>query len=359
MAFYGTIYGTNWTGGYGGGAAVDELDYIVVTPNNSTSVLTAPGTTVQFLAEAYYTISGGPVDVTGLVDWFSSNATAATIVQNPGLGTAGLATADTPNDGTTGLANTTVISAVYDGVTGTTNYSVDVDRDATSGRRVPSTVYQLGLLGLGDATAGYLCQDVSGNAQDFIGTRHLVEANTPGHGAAVSGWTRLGLTVANNTGQRYAHATWANAATASFLAVVYGGYNSGTVTAGNQFMTFGGANDFSMTSGDAADELKLRYREGANIVEATTVLGNGPIHPWTVRRNLTLSEADAYTSTEHLSPTFGAAAGTVLSLGCSAGSVSGPFTFVYALFWDGAVAEKTDAQVKTIHTVLNWAPSWT
>jgi hypothetical protein len=175
----------------------------------------------------------------------------------------------------------------------------------------------------------------------------------------MDGWTRTAVTLANGTGQRFAHATFANSATASLFILAYAGYNAATITAGNHLVVYGGNNDCSVTNGDIGDERKVRYREGANITEGANTLTTGQIYPVGLLRNITGTAARVYSDTEKLSPTYDVTAGTVLSLGCAAGTTSAPMSYVYAVAWSGATAEMSDATIKAIYTALGWAPSWT
>jgi hypothetical protein len=341
----------NHGGAGGAGPEPPTLVSITVTSalgTNPTWRPTASGDRLQFTATGHYS-DASTADLTATVTWGSGTTGTATIASN------GQATAVSAK-GTLGAATTSVITATSGAVSGNTTLSVDVDRDATSNKRVPVNAYQLGLLGATfNCTAGYLCQELTGNLTDFVaGSRTLTAANTPTYNATITGWARKALQLANSTGQRFAHATFANAATTSIMVLAYVGYHSGTVTAGNHLFVHGGNNDTSVTNGDTANETKVRYREGTNIAESAGSLTVGTVYPVCLRRNITGTEADLFTDTEKLSPTFDVAAGTVLSLGCAAGTTSAPVSFLYVLVWDGAAAEKTDAQIKDIIQTLDW-----
>ncbi len=350
--FVGGPYGFVARVGGQGTPSVDELLSIAITPDNTTWRPTASSDRQQFTATGTYSLSGA-VDITALVTWSSGTPGTATISAT------GEATAVTANNGTTGAATTTVITAELGAISDTTTLSVDTARDATSGIRCPSNAYQWTTLLGYTPTSLWLCQEVSGNLADSVGAQTLTAANTPGYSAAISGWTRTAVTLANSTGQRFAHATFANSATVSLFVLAYAGYNSATVTAGNHMLVYGGNNDCSVTNGDTGDERKVRYREGANITEGANTLTTGQIYPVGLLRNITGTAARVYSDTEKLSPTYDVTAGTVLALGCAAGTTSAPMSYVYAVAWSGATAEMSDATIKAIYTALGWAPGWT
>jgi hypothetical protein len=342
-----------------GEPVVDELLSISITSDlglDPTWRPTASSDRLQFTATGTYSVSGAQ-DVTELATWTSGTAGTATI--SDAGGTKGEATAVSANDGTTGAATTTLITATLDGFSDDTTLSVDTARDATSGIRCPSNAYQWTTLLGYTPTSLWLCQEASGNLTDTIGAQTLTAANTPLYQQAQAGWTRTALALANATGQRFAHATFANSATVSLFVLAYAGYNSATVTAGNHLLVYGGNNDCSVTNGDTANETKVRYREGANITEGANTLTVGTVYPVGLLRNITGTAVRVYSDTEKLSPTYDVTAGTVLSLGCAAGTTSAPMSYVYVVAWSGATAEMSDATIKAIYTALGWAPGWT
>jgi hypothetical protein len=352
------VWTTDWNTGWDtfGGGGADTLVSITVTPANPTWRPTAGTDRQQFTATGNYTVSGA-VDITTLVTWSSGTAGTATISNF--LGSEGEATAVSANDGTTGAAATTVITATLGAVSGNTTLSVDTDRDATSGIRCPVNAYQWTTLLGYTPTSLWLCQEASGNLADSIGAQTLTAANTPLYQQAQAGWDRDAVALANSTGQRFSHATFANSATVSLFILAYAGYNATTIAAGNHLLVYGGNNDCSVTNGDTADERKVRYREGANITEGANTLAANQVYPVGLLRNVTGTAARVYSDTEKLSPTYDVTAGTVLSLGSAAGTTSAPINCVYAVAWSGATAEMSDATIKAIYTALGWAPSWT
>lgn len=354
---WNTDWNVHWDEDGGGGA--DVLVSIAVTSalgTNPTWRPTAGTDRLQFTATGTYSVSG-PIDVTDTCTWSSVDTGCATIAS--GVGPGGEATAVSANNATNGVARTSLISATIGAISGSNVLSVDTARDATSGIRCPSNAYQWTTLLGYTPTSLWLCQEGSGNLTDTLAGQTLTAANTPTYNQAVAGWTRTAAQCANGTGQRFAHATFANSATASLFILAYAGYHSGTVTAGNHLFVYGGNNDVSVTNGDAANETKVRYREGTNIVEGANTLAVGTIYPVGLLRNVTGTVARAFSDTEKLSPTWDVTAGTVLSLGCAAGTTSAPINYVYAVAWSGATAEMSDATIKAIYTALGWAPSWT
>jgi hypothetical protein len=362
-----TVWNTDWNVHWDqdGGGGADVLVSISVTSalgTNPTWRPTAGTDRLQFTATGTYSVSG-PVDVTDTCVWSSVDTGCATIAS--GVGTGGEATAVSANNLSSGVARNTLITATIGAINGSNVLSVDTDRDATSGIRVPVNAYQWTTLLGYTPTSLWLCQEASGNLTDTLGGQTLTAANTPLYQQAVAGWDRDAVQLANGTGQRFAHATFANSAAVSLFVLAYTGYNSATITAGNHLLVYGSNNDCSISNGDAADERKVRYREGTNITEGANTLTTGTIYPVGLLRNLDTINAGAapvaraYSDSEKLSPAYDVSVGTVLSLGSAAGSSSAPMDYVYVVAWSGATAEMSDATIKDIYTALGWAPSWT
>lgn len=78
-----------------------------------------------------------------------------------------------------------------------------VTRDAMSGQWIPQSAAEFTSLlsgrGIANPGSAYGCQDASGSALDFIGSRNLAAGGTPLYQQAVTGWTSLSLKPRSNT----------------------------------------------------------------------------------------------------------------------------------------------------------------
>jgi hypothetical protein len=359
-------------GGFAAAAPVaagpDVLLSIAVTrasdsASNPTFVSQSSADRLQLQAIGTYSVSG-PVDVTATATWSSGDALCATVSDAGGTkGQVAAVSAITGTGTTRGLARPAVITATIGAVSGNTTVSIDVDRDATSGKRVPTTDYQLGLLGYaGVFTSGRNFQEDGVTVgqttlRDTIGAKPAVFTGTPNFQQTISGWARRFITLDGATTDKILHSTYGDSATNSILVIDISCLTSATQAAGSVQLTFGGNNDFSVTTGDAADELKDRYREGANIAECTNAKAvNVPGIRCVKHRIDGAGEAKLYTESEKLSPTYGAAAGTSLSYGAAAGSTSASVGYGWALEILGAGANQDDAWVKDLMYAFGWNP---
>lgn len=225
------------------------------------------------------------------------------------------------------------------------------DADAASGRLVPSTSSQYTALGLVAPNDIWTCQEASGNLVSDNGT--ILTANaTPLYQQALAGWTGKAVGFNGGANQRFQHATYNNAATSSLLALLYMVVTTtpagaqGVLTAGTSFSAGG----LSITATP-----RLRYRNGATIVDSANPY-NTVVVPVVFKHDITNSVARAFTDIEKLSPTFGAAAGTIFGVGTG---TAAHFLLRYLAVWRGAAAEQSDTAIKTMLQTLRWSPTWT
>jgi hypothetical protein len=234
--------------------------------------------------------------------------------------------------------------------------------DAGSGKAVPNDATEwtalraAASLVVGNPTALRRCNELSGNLLDLIGAQPLTPNATPLYDQSVTGWTRHGVGFNGGTSQRFRSAAYGNAATDSIMTLMYLGF-TGAPAASSQIWCHGGLDDTSLTAGSGGQR-RFRYRESANISEMVGTYTEPTVYPVVVRRNATASEADFYSDSEKISPTYGAGAGTAFSYGANAGTAA-TFTLLYAAEWLGASAEVSDANIKLMLQALGWTITWT
>lgn len=312
---------------------------------------TASSDRAQGVATGTYSISG-PVDITTLVTWSSGTVGTCTI-SNTG-GSEGQITAVSANNGTTGAATTSVITATLGAVSGNRTISVDVDRDTILGWRFPSTTYQVQTLMGIPATCGLLCQEASGNLTDFIGGVTFTANATPLYQQSDAGITRKGVGFNGGTAQRFQQSSFQNSATVSIASM--GVMKYGTPGASQYLWNYGAADGCSLTSGSTSQAF-LRYRGNGVILQSTTTRTG--IFSRFIKRNLSGTPAVMVASdVEKISPTFAASTGTIFSVGATAGAAC-PHTLFYELTITGAAAEVSDATFKSWGVALGWPASWT
>lgn len=346
-----------------GGGAVDTLLSIAVTFTDDGSSTTSGTTfrptagTQRSLAVATGTYSlSGPVAITTLVTWTSGTGATATI--SNGAGTEGHVTAVSANNGTTGAAATTLITATLGAVSGNNTLSVDTARDATSGIRCPVNAYQWTTLLGYTPDHLYLCQEASGNLGDSIGALALTANATPLYAQAVTGWTRTAVVFNGGASQRFLSTGYPNASTSSILAVLYTGF-TGASAASAEVLGYGAASDFSVTAAATTTNRRWRYRENANINEMTGTYTEPTIYPLAVKHDVTNTVVRLTSDTEKLSPVYGAAtSSTNFALGAISGT-SAAAAIVYAVTFVGAPAEVSDATLKAMLVALGWNVTWT
>lgn len=241
-----------------------------------------------------------------------------------------------------------------------------VSRDPASLKYVPASVAEWNLfrsqnsLAMGTPDYLHLCQETSGNLADAIGGLTLTALNSPLYAQAVTGWTRVGVKGNQTSQQRFMSASGPNPATTSVARFCY--FQCGAVDATpRQILGNGAVDDVSVSVYLSGGKARLRYRESANITDASASNDYSlAVHPLLLLTDVTNSRARLYTDLEKLSPTFGlGASATNYSLGSLATGTFSVTTIIYEAGWAGANAEAcTDASVKAFFQALGYSIPW-
>jgi hypothetical protein len=242
--------------------------------------------------------------------------------------------------------------------------------DGTKGWAVPSTVGQWNALiaaasqAIGAPTHDWELQEASGNAVDYINSVALVPTTSPTQNQAMSGWSRVGVRMTAGLGNKMLQSSFGSSATTTLNGFIWCRYNAAPTAAGQVVMTYGGNNDFSVTSGAVSGVQSYRYRQSGNIQELTNV-GTADVVLW-VSHDVTNAYARIADLTSIQTIAYGVTAGgTSLSLGAAAGTTTAPVDFLKATFWVGTAGEwgsgaASAAIAKALMTtIVGTAPAWT
>lgn len=236
-----------------------------------------------------------------------------------------------------------------------------VTRDATSGIYCPAnttewaTVLSAAGITSGGPSALHLMQDASGNPADAIGAFPLTASGTGiTYAQPITGWSRLGITF-NDGGTGAFTSTDAALPDISTTSLLVLGYLKTSVSAANRSVAgLGTTRVEAILQSTGAP----RLLSGANSAVGT---GNtvGQVRPWAIRHNKTASTDVLFTDQEKVTPTFSAlTTGKQIQVG-QGSTTHGPVQHAYIVWFFGAAAELTDAQLKTLLQTLGWTIAWT
>lgn len=238
-----------------------------------------------------------------------------------------------------------------------------VDRDATNGKRFPSSATQWTdfLAYIGDASGGpssvWLLQQASGNATDSVGAITLTPASWTSFQQAVTGATRVGIRGVDGTSNsRFLNSTTApNPLLTSTMLLAYIDFPA-TPAVGRGIMGVASLNAMVRWTSGA----KLRIVAGAS---TDAVNSSNLTQQWVAFRvNNTALSVTLLNTQEKLSGTYTPPTSASLVLFGGDGGAAGPVsaaTYAYACEFTGAAAERSDAQMKTLLQGLGETIPWT
>jgi len=208
-------------------------------------------------------------------------------------------------------------------------------------------------------TSIYTCQDAATPIDDKIGAFDLaISGLGDAYQQAITGWDTDACTLTDGTtaGWRSLSASLPDLASSSCLLIAYvrmpAAAPAGTrilalmggVTSANVRLV-GGTGVFGTVS-------------GANAASGATNMAGAGVIPVALKVDRTGSVQRAYSLDEKLSPTFSASlTGKSVYLGSNGAAAA--VGYLWAARWDGATAERSDAEIKALLQALAWAPSWT
>jgi hypothetical protein len=233
-----------------------------------------------------------------------------------------------------------------------------VTRDATSGKYVPASLSEwnqvMAVAGIGSGGPGllWLCQDASGNLADSIDSLPGTVSGTPIlYQQPITGWSRLGVTGAD-AGTAIADSSSASLpdpATAATLIISYAIIVTAPVAIRN-IDVMGTAN---IGTTRVSTTPRFQAVSGGSVVTGT-LDPTGAVRPFVYIDDPIAARCAAYTDQEKLVPTRAATTGKRSRF--NFGFVG---SLLYRTQFNGAAAQLTDAQIKTLLQTLGWTIPWT
>lgn len=247
-----------------------------------------------------------------------------------------------------------------------------VDRDATSGRRMPSSVTQWNSLNAYNVAIGtpnfvakvpthsYGCQEASGNLIDQIGVMNLAAAGTPLYQQTVTGQTNKGVGFNEGVNQRFSvgSGTGPNPTLTPVATLTY--FTGRTPAAMRGMVLLSDAGGSARSAMLFATTGFLRTQCGATTNDGTVDHRDSAMHAGLLTYDLSATTTNRYSDLEKDLGTFAAGVldGTK-GLGAVGGQNSHLGEVVRHWIFEGTDAQHTDASAKALLQALEWAPGWT
>jgi PKD repeat protein len=240
--------------------------------------------------------------------------------------------------------------------------------DATSSKGRPATGAEFAaflaansgtLSAWSSPTSLYTCQDAASPLADQIGAFSLAMSGTgDAYQQAISGWDAKAATLTDGTaaGWRSLSASLPDISTTSILVLAYVRMPASAPAATRILALVGGAvtANVRLVGGTGV----FSTVSGANAASGATNMAGAGVVPVVLKVDRTGSIQTAYSLSEKLSPTFGVTmTGKSAYLGSNGAAAA--VGYLWAARWDGAAAERTDAQIKALLQALAWSPTWT
>ena len=224
--------------------------------------------------------------------------------------------------------------------------------DAAMGRYAPTTAAHwaaiLATAGVASQpTSSYAFTEGSGDLNDQIGAVTFTSNGTPNYQQSITGSSRPCVTF-DDGGTDYFNCAIPNANVSSALVIAYVAL---TGAAGGTRNILQHPNIFA----EAIATGKLRA-DGGSMVDSTANLGT-TWHAIVLRSNVTATTQAIIYEEEVLAPSWFADSPGTLILGGASASAAGMAVNLLAR-WEGAAAELSNAQVKSILQALGWTVAW-
>lgn len=343
-----------------------NFDYTVVVTNTGGVDATNVVATITLDSSLTYVSSSGTGWATGIVGQVVTCTRATLAVGVAPAITVTVTTADAASTETT-TADADADNSDQATQDSETTVVALVDRDATSGRRYPSSATQWSdfnayHVAIGTAnfisrspTHGYGCQEASGNLIDQIGSMNLAAAGTPLYSQAVAGHTRVGVGFNATLNQRFSVGLGTGPNPTLTPVAMLGVFTLRTVGVLAAFM---------MITDSAAHRVSVIHLTGGalrTICNATNNDGtvdhrDGAAHPVLLAYDAAATTVNRYTDLEKDNGTF--AAGVLDGTkGIGAQAAQSSNVGECAGFWifEGTDAQFTDASAKAFLGALNWS----
>lgn len=259
-----------------------------------------------------------------------------------------------------GTYSVTLVVRDAAGLTAHVTTSVEVilwEIDATSGIAVPADSDQwTNFLAANTGTNFdvpdhvWLFDEASGNLAAAVGGKTLTMTGTPSYQQTETGWARKFIRASGAAANQFANNGTMIAATSSALVLVFARIVQ--PVSGHQRVFYGSAssNAFEGSAGSS----NMRYRTGASAANGASS-HVGSVRPYVLVHDETANRMALLSNIEKVSPAFAARTGTTVQFQFGAAADTTALTSIgYACAWDGAKAERSDADIKALLEALGF-----
>jgi hypothetical protein len=230
-----------------------------------------------------------------------------------------------------------------------------VTQDATSGIYTPANSTEWGVVttaaGVGAVSRGWGCQDLAGSLAPSVGAVSLAsEGARMTYNNAVAGWSRKGL-ISTGDGWFSNDASFPDISTTSQLILLYAKV---AITGGADVDLLWGGNFTSRGVITSADRLQARNDTTSGLAGAAAVAG--AVRPFLLQINRATGTISFSDDQEIVTVAIGGVTGKGLYF--VGGLLGDNATILLAADWQGAAAEMTSAQRKSLLQTLGWTIPW-
>lgn len=211
-----------------------------------------------------------------------------------------------------------------------------------------------------NATHAYTCQEASGNLIDQIGSLNMVAIGGPLYAVPVVGWTRVGVGFnrTNSQGFNVGAGVGPNPTATPVAMLIY--YTTRATVGQNELLMIsdGGPNAWVMAMDNGSSGGTLSTFCGAAINAGVSPHQDGAVHPLLITYD-PAGTVNRYTDLERDDGTF--AAGVIDGVkGIGADGTQASHLGEVLAYWilQGADAQFTALQARTLLQSLGWAPPW-
>lgn len=236
--------------------------------------------------------------------------------------------------------------------------------DATSGVGFPSTSAEWtdfetkhSLSAFGLPANGYTFQQSSGTIADFLGSKTLTVSGAAVYQRSISGWSRKAIGGSGILASQSAtNATFTNISATSWMVLGYVRFDAAPTA--NRSVLEGGASsvdDFQAPGGQSG----MRKRTGSSTINSTLTHAGATVHPYVILWDRTNHRDCLFSDIEKICITWADNTGSTLAAIFNVTTDNGTAVsdFLGIARWEGAAAERSDAEIVHLLRALGWNPS--
>lgn len=236
--------------------------------------------------------------------------------------------------------------------------------DASSGKGVPANatewnaVRAAASISSGNPTSGWGLQEASGAPVDYMGVNNLSVFGAPSYEQVVSDWTRKGIGWSDGSTPTLFHLGLANTTTTSLLVMLYVKLRS-TPAATRDVLGVGSSTAQRRAQITTTPVSQIVGAGGQATGTGASNVGTSNVRPYAVQIDRTAGVYKLFTDQEVIAPTYTAPAGggAFFQIG-DTGSGNADAVFMWSAYFEGAAAELSQANVKSLLQTLGWTIPW-